>query len=247
MIDTMANVQVTGAPWLAIRHAEHEHIGTIAAAFAKAGRTYRYLDVYRGEPLPDGLAGFAGLIVMGGSMGVYEADRYPFLAAEMNLIRQAAQASLPVLGICLGSQLIAGALGARVFPGSQKEIGWYPVEVVAPQDDLTRGLPSPFMGFHWHGDTFDLPSGSVPLFRSQLCENQGFRWGHNIYALQFHLEVSAEMVAAWLDDQGCRAEIAAVPTLDPQTIRQDTRRYAAELERIGSLVFARFLAIASRE
>jgi len=241
----MANSGIKGKPWLAMRHAEHEHIGTIATAFKSAGLSYRNLDVYRDDPVPTSLAGLGGLVVMGGSMGVYETDRYPFLAAEMDLIHQAAQSSLPALGICLGSQLIAGALGARVYPGPQKEIGWYPVEVVAPQDELAQGLPSPFMGFHWHGDSFDLPSGAAPLFRSQLYENQGFRWGRKIYALQFHLEVSAEMVAAWLNDQGCRAEIAAVPGFDPETIREETRRYAAELERIGAQVFGRFLEIAT--
>jgi GMP synthase (glutamine-hydrolysing) len=229
--------------WLVIRHAEHEHIGTIATALELAGVAYRYLDVYRGEAVPASLADWAGLIVMGGSMGVYETARFPFLAAEMGLIHQAARASLPVLGICLGSQLIAGALGARVYPGPQKEIGWYPVEVVSPQDELTRGLPASFMGFHWHGDTFDLPSGAVPLFRSQLYRNQGFRWGRNIYALQFHLEVTAAMVAEWLNDPGCRAEIASVPGLDPETIRTGTRQHAGELERTGAGVFGRFLEI----
>lgn len=233
-------------PWLAIRHAEHEHIGTIANALKRAGIGYRYLDVYRGAAVPPSLAGWGGLIVMGGSMGVYETARYPFLAAERDLICQAAEESLPVLGICLGSQLIAGALGAQVYPGPQKEIGWYPVEVVEPLDELTQGLPSSFMGFHWHGDTFDLPSGATPLFRSQLYANQGFRWGRKIYALQFHLEVTAAMVADWLNDPGCQAEIAAVPGLDPETIRHGRRQHAGELERIGAQVFDRFLSIAAR-
>jgi GMP synthase (glutamine-hydrolysing) len=243
----MANLATSGKPWLAIRHAEHEHIGTMAAAFERAGIDYRNLDVFRGEAVPASPTSWGGLIVMGGSMGVYEADRYPFLAAEMGLIHQAAQAGLPVLGICLGSQLIAAALGARVFPGPQKEIGWYAVEVLAPADELAAGLPSPFMGFHWHGDSFDLPSGATRLFRSQLYENQGFRWGRKIYALQFHLEVSAAVVAEWLDDPGCRAEIAAVPGLDPETIREGTRRYAAELEQIGAQVFGRFLEMATTD
>ncbi|MBI3934529.1 MAG: gamma-glutamyl-gamma-aminobutyrate hydrolase family protein [Acidobacteria bacterium] len=241
----MPNVPAQGSPWLVIRHVEHEHIGTIATAFERATLEYRYLDVFRGDAVPDHIAGWGGLIVMGGPMGVYETDRYPFLTSEMNLIQQAAQAALPVLGICLGSQLIAGALGARVYPGPRKEIGWYPVEVVAPDDDLTKGLPSPFMGFHWHGDTFDLPSGALPLFRSQLYENQGFRWGRSICALQFHLEVSAAMIEDWLADKGCCSEIASVPGLDLETIWQQTQRYAAPLERLSSQVFTRFLQSAT--
>ncbi len=243
----MTNEGRTGVPWLAIRHAEHEHIGTIAAAFDHAAVRFRYLDVYRGDPVPGSLAGWGGLIVMGGSMGVYEADRHPFLVDEMKLIRQAAAASLPVLGICLGAQLIAGALGARVYPGPAKEMGWYPVELVAPQEELAQGLPPKFMGFHWHGDTFDLPPGAVRLFRSELYENQGFRWGRNIYALQFHLEVNADMVPSWLNNPGCRAEMAAVPGLEPRTIRQQTQQHAAELEHISARVFKRFLEITSCE
>lgn len=241
----MTNCGTKCAPWLAIRHAEHEHIGTIAAALERAALQYRYLDVYRGDAVPATLAGWGGLIVMGGSLGVYDADRHRFLADEMKLIRQAADAALPVLGICLGAQLIAGALGARVYPGPQKEIGWYSVEVVAPRDELARDLPSSFMGFHWHGDTFDLPSGAVRLFRSQLYENQGFRWGRKICGLQFHLEVTAQMAATWLKDDGCCVEMAAVPGLDPGAILQQTHQHGAALERIGSQVFGNFFKIAT--
>ena len=174
-------------------------------------------------------------------MSVYEADRFPFLAAEMNLIRQAAEASLPVLGICLGAQLIAGALGAKVYPGPRNEIGWYPVQVVASDDELARLLPSHFMAFHWHGDTFDLPAGAVRLFRSDLYENQGFRWGRSIYAFQFHFEIDAAMVDDWLADQGCCAEVAAVPGLNPETIREETRKHAAMLGGLSERVFSHIL------
>ena len=228
-------------PWLGVRHVEREHIGTLAAAFERAGLEYRYGDVFRGAPVPETVAGFGGLIVMGGPMAVYEADRYPFLAAEMNLIRRAAQASLPVLGICLGAQLIAGALGARVYPGGQKEIGWYPVEVVAPDDALARELPASFMAFHWHGDTFDLPAGATRLFRSPLYENQGFRWGRRVCGIQFHFEITAGMIDDWLADPGCAAEIAAVPGLDPESIRRQTPQHIAQLERLSAQVFERIL------
>jgi GMP synthase (glutamine-hydrolysing) len=158
----------------------------------------------------------------------------------MNLIRQAAEASLPVLGICLGSQLIAGALGARVYPGSQKEIGWYPVEVVERGDPIAQGLSPNFPALHWHGDTFDLPAGAVRLFRSQLYENQGFRFARNIYALQFHFEINAAMIEDWLTDKGCQKEIAAVPGLNAETIRAETKQNAAGLERLSEQVFTRF-------
>jgi len=236
----MSNFESAAKPWLVFRHAGLEHIGTIAPVFERAGVPYRYLDVYRGEPVPDHLGGIGGLIAMGGPMSVYEAGRYPFLDAEMRLIRRAAEMSMPVLGICLGSQLIAGALGARVYPGSQKEIGWYPVELVEPEDELAGGLPARFMGFHWHGDTFELPAGAKHLFRSALYPNQGFRWGASVCALQFHMEVGAAMIAEWLEDPGCCAEMGAISGLDPQTIRRDTERHAAALERLSAQFFARF-------
>lgn len=241
-MEALASGEPANRPWLVIRHVEQEHIGTMAATFERLGLDYRYLDVYRGEPVPENFTGQGGLIVMGGPMGVYEADRYPFLAAEMRLIQKAAQASMPVLGICLGSQLIAGALGSRVYAGSQKEIGWYPIEVVAPQDDLLLELPSHFLALHWHGDTFDLPPGAVRLFRSQLYENQGFRFGRNIYGFQFHFEVTAAMIADWLQDKGCQTEIAAVPGLRAGSILADTQQHVAQLERLSEQVFTRFLS-----
>jgi GMP synthase (glutamine-hydrolysing) len=238
----VAATQGSALPWLVVRHVEHEHIGTLAAAFEQARMEYRYLDVFRGEAVPEKLSGFGGLIVMGGPMAVYEADRYPFLRQEQNLIRQAADFGCPVLGICLGAQLIAGALGARVYAGARKEIGWYPVEVADAADELTRGLPPSFMAFHWHGDTFDLPQGATRLFRSRMYENQGFRWGRNVYALQFHFEITAAMVEEWLQDGGCCAELAALPDANADGIRRHTRQYMAQLERLSGEVFQRFFA-----
>ena len=229
------------AAWLVLRHVEHEHIGTLAQILGKAGMEYRYLDVFRGEAVPDSPARCRGLILMGGPMGVYEAARYPFLQDEQRLIRQAAEAGLPVLGICLGSQLIAGALGARVYPGPKKEIGWYPVEVTAPTDEFTTGLPARFMAFHWHGDTFDLPAGAIRLFRSDLYENQGFRYGSNVFAIQFHLEINAAMVVEWLADGGCQRELAAAPDTNPEAIRQQTAQWMGELGKLSGRLFGLFL------
>jgi GMP synthase (glutamine-hydrolysing) len=226
--------------WLVVRHVEHEGIGTLAGVLERERIGYRYCDVFRGDRVPETASALGGLIVMGGPMGVYEADRFPFLTAEMNLIRRAADAGLPVLGICLGSQLIAGALGARVYPGGRKEIGWYSVEVAAPDDPLAQILPPRFMTFHWHGDTFDLPAEATHLFRSELFENQGFRWGANVLAIQFHFEITAAMIDEWLADSGCRAEIASVPGLNAAAIRSETAQHAAALERLSVQVFREF-------
>ncbi|OFV93726.1 MAG: hypothetical protein A3F68_11425 [Acidobacteria bacterium RIFCSPLOWO2_12_FULL_54_10] len=207
---------------------------------------YQYLDVFRGEKVPNALENYAGLIIMGGPMGVYEADRYPFLMDEQCLVQNAVQNNRPVLGICLGSQIIASALGARVYPGHEKEIGWYQVEVTE-NEEMTVGLPSNFMAFHWHGDTFDLPQGAVRLFRSQRYENQGFCWRANALAIQFHFEVSPEMIDDWLLNEGCCTEISALPNVKPEVIRQQTAEYGKTLEELSMHFFERFINRSNRE
>jgi GMP synthase (glutamine-hydrolysing) len=243
--DSLPMTPSRNSEWVVLRHVEHEHIGTLAMLLERARMRHRYVDLFHGDPLPENPAQFGGLIVMGGPMGVYESSRYPFLKPEIALIRRAADAGLPVLGICLGSQLIAASLGASVYPGPTKEIGWYEVEVTAPEDDWTVGLSPRFMGFHWHGDTFDLPAGAVRLFRSSLYENQGFRWGKNVLALQFHCEVNRAMIGEWLSDEGCRAEMAALPEVDPETIRLQTAEWSGKLEELGGELFGRFLKAVS--
>ena len=130
-------------------------------------------------------------------MGVYEDDVYRHLSDEIRLIRSALQANVPVLGVCLGSQLLAAALGARVSPGT-REIGWFPVELSAEasRDPLWAGIPSPFTPFHWHGDAFDLPEGCVGLARSAHTACQAFVYRELAYGLLFHLEVTEPMVHA---------------------------------------------------
>jgi GMP synthase (glutamine-hydrolysing) len=236
-----AGVPAREIPWLAIRHVPHEHLGTLSAVLEQLRMPYKYLDVFQGEPVPENLSGLRGLIVMGGPMGVYESDCYPFLQSEQDLIRKAAASSVPVLGICLGAQLVAAALGARVYRGPRKEIGWYEVERVETSDPVMGALPFSFMAFHWHGDTFDLPSGAVRLSRSALYEDQVFRWGRNVYALQFHLEVNASMIEEWLNDPGCQAELAGTPNVQAETIREQAKQWARPLEQLSAQFFRRFL------
>lgn len=175
----------------------------------------------------------AGLIVMGGPMGVYEQDRYPFLKRELSFIRKAMEADKPVLGICLGSQLIAHALGARVYPNAKKEIGWYRVHLTSEgkKDPLMKGANAPWV-FQWHGDTFDLPRGARRLASSTLCKNQAFRYGDNVYALQYHLEVDGPMIREWLDQPGAEMELAAV---DPGTREKMTSALRLRLPALRPL------------
>ncbi|NJN68622.1 MAG: type 1 glutamine amidotransferase [Chloroflexaceae bacterium] len=153
--------------------------------------------LYAGDPLPS-VAAIDWLIVMGGPMGANDDDRYLWLADEKRVIDQAIRQGRVVLGICLGAQLIAQVLGARVFPNPHKEIGWFPIELTAEgqQSPLFGFLPRQFPVFQWHGDTFDLPHGAVHLASSEACHHQAFAYDHRVVGLQFHLEVTAESVQA---------------------------------------------------
>ncbi len=149
-----------------------------------------------GQPLPDH-GEVAGAVVMGGPMNVDETERFPALAAEREWLAEAARRELPLLGICLGAQLLARALGAEVRPGERKEIGFAPVDVSAPDDPVLGGLAPRTEVLHWHGDVFDLPDGAQRLASSELTENQAFRVG-NAWGVLFHAEGDLALVEAWL-------------------------------------------------
>jgi GMP synthase (glutamine-hydrolysing) len=182
-----------------LQHHRVENLGTIAEALEGAALAWQYIRVHEGHPVPREMKGAGGLIVMGGPMAAYQADRYPFLRDEMMLIEQAVTEELPVLGVCLGAQIVAAALGAKVTRNpAGKEIGWYPVTLsdAAQEDRLWRGVAPTITPFHWHGDIFELPAGAVSLASSEKTPCQAFRYGNSVYALQFHIEVTPESVAA---------------------------------------------------
>jgi len=150
------------------------------------------------------------VIVMGGPMSVHDEARYPWLRAEKAFLREAIARGKSVLGVCLGAQLIAHVLGARVYPNPEKEIGWHPITAVP----VTAGasafrLPQEQEAFHWHGETFDLPPGSVHLARSAACENQAFQVGEKVIGLQFHLETTVDSARALVTN--CRADLQTGP------------------------------------
>ena len=181
---------------LVFRHVKHEGLGTLADALSRAGLTFHYRDIVKNPlPLPSPAA-IAGLIVLGGPMGVYEGDQYPFLRKETAYIKRVLSAKKPLLGICLGAQLIAQALGARVFPGPHKEFGWHRVQLTpeGKRDPFFKESPPTPWVFQWHGDTFTLPKGAELLATGPRCRHQAFRYGSGVYGLQFHLEVNKTMI-----------------------------------------------------
>ncbi len=225
-----------------LKHVPHEGIGTLREAIESRHRAYLETALYA-EPAPPDLHGCSGLIVMGGPMNVYEEEAFPFLRDEDRLLKEAFSRRLPVLGICLGAQLMAKAAGARVVKGAKKEIGWYGLhlEEAAASDCAFVGLPRDIEVFQWHGDTFELPPGAVRLASSSLFPNQAFRLYEGAYALQFHVEVTEEMVHEWIDVNG--EELAGLQgEIDPVRIRTETHAKIAALARTAESLYGGLLA-----
>ena len=220
---------------LILRHMLHEPGGTLETALTGAGLGLRYVDLFQELPVRLPLDESAGLIVLGGAMNVDQTERYPFLAAEVKWIEQVLSEELPLLGICLGSQLLAKTLGAKVYPAPRKEIGWYSIELTAAAaDDRLFAQSGVRTVFQWHGDTFDLPAGAVHLARSPVCENQAFRYGSSAYAMQFHIEMTAAMIDDWLTEAGNCRELAELDYIDPREHPRANRGRAAAIASTGS-------------
>ena len=181
------------------QHVPFEGIGSMESVFRDSGALLDYTH-YFADQNPPPLDAFDLLLVMGGPMGVYDEVEFPWLKEEKRALKAALFAGKPVLGICLGAQLMAEVLGGKVTKNPHKEIGWFPVECLpeAASSWATEYFPERFNTFHWHGDTFSIPSGASPLFRSEGCANQGFAWGENALALQFHPEITPETAVSWV-------------------------------------------------
>jgi GMP synthase-like glutamine amidotransferase len=189
---------------LAFRHVPFEGMGMIEQSLTSHGIEFHYADLYASGAPPANPAGCDGLIFMGGPMSAN--DDLPYLRCEEEYVRQAMDRGIPILGVCLGSQMIARALGANVRRNGVKEIGWFEIAPTAAgrSDPLFSAVRDRETVFHWHGETFDLPAGAELLASSERCRNQAFRVGVNVYGLQFHLEVTPEMIAGWcLEDENC--------------------------------------------
>ena len=229
------------AIWV-IQHIHCETLGTIAEALDREGITIQSVRVFAGEQIPKEMGAAAGLIVMGGPVGVYEQDRYPFFRDEICLIEQALTEKKAILGVCLGSQLLAAVLGARVAKGKQKEIGWYPVTLsrAAMADPLWKGIESPFTAYHWHGDVFELPRGAEALASSALTPYQAFRYGKNAYGFLFHMEVTEKIIQEMVQTFADELQEAQI---DGREILEKARDYLPGLRKIGDTIFQRWVIL----
>jgi GMP synthase (glutamine-hydrolysing) len=238
-----ADASGEGMFWLVLRHSPAEGLGLLANALRERGIHHRYLDLPRGEPVPRDLRGLGGLIVLGGPMAVHQPERHPFLAAESALVERALTAGRPVLGVCLGAQLIAQVLGARVYPGERREVGWAPVTLTdeGRDDPVFGGGEARLTVFHMHGDTYELPPDGQNLASSALYEQQAFRWGEVVYGLQFHLEFTEPMIARLMSEPESRDFVVGAQ-VDPQAVLAETGAHVRDLGDVAARVFSNFFA-----
>jgi GMP synthase (glutamine-hydrolysing) len=217
VVDVMKSV-------LAIRHVHFEDLGAFGTVLETAGYTIRYSEAGL-EPIAPSDADAADLlVVLGGPIGVYDDGLYPFLRETARLLERRLAAGRHTLGICLGAQLMAHVLGARVYPGTAKEIGWAPLSLTQAGEQSPLNHLRDISVLHWHGDTFDLPAGATRLASTAQTLNQAYAVGEHALGLQFHPEVEARNFERWLIGHAC--EIASVPGLSVAGLREDTARHA---------------------
>ena len=217
-----------------LQHVPFEGPGSIGPWLEARRADVGLTRLYAGDPLPRADQ-IDGLVVMGGPMSVNDEDEFAWLRPEKRLVRDAVDRGIPVLGVCLGAQLIASALGARVYSGPAKEIGWFPIQGV-PDVAPAFQFPPECLAFHWHGETFDLPPGAVRLASSAACENQAFQVGRNAIALQFHLETTPASAVALVEH--CRDELVPGPYVQTESelLAAPAERYAGVNGLMGKVL-----------
>ena len=224
---------------LVIEHHAADTPGALAPALGRAGFSLDLVRRHAGEALPASVADHAGLVLLGGPMGAAD----PALAPEYRLLEQALAAGMPVLGICLGSQMLATALGGTVARAPRSEVGWHAIDLTPPAtcDALFQVFPPRFTTFHWHGDAFTLPPGAVALASSALTPCQAFRHGPRTYGLQFHLEADRPVLEAMASAYGDELDDAG---LAPAALFDEAGRYLADHARYGAAFFAGWARLA---
>lgn len=206
--------------WSCLQHVPFEGPGYLDTWSRGRGHELRRVEVWSGAPLPE-TGESDGLFILGGPMNVYEEDRYPWLAPEKRFIERILSEGKPILGICLGAQLLAVVLGGVVSENTRKEIGWFPVQITPEGRKIGHfaGFPDDFMAFHWHGDRFSIPEGAVLAASSEACAEQAFVYGERVVGLQFHLESTEKSIQSLV--QHCGEEITCGPYVqDPPTMEE---------------------------
>ena len=218
---------------VAFRHVPFEGAGHLESVLREHGIEFQYADLYRADAATPDLSDAAAVVVLGGPMSMN--GGLPWLRREQRLVERAVADGMPVLGICLGAQMLAQSLGAKVYRNPGKEIGWFEVHFTeAARDSLFAGMGGAETFFHWHGETFDLPAGAELLAWSDDCRNQAFRW-RNVCGVQFHPEVTPEMIADWCrQDENC-GDVRELETLP------DPAFHSVHLRQVASLIFRRWL------
>jgi GMP synthase (glutamine-hydrolysing) len=234
---------------LVFQHVAAEPLGTLDPLIRRRGHRIRFVNFERDPDAQPNIDRYRGLVVLGGPMNVEDQGHRPHLRTELRVIEQALRQGKPVLGICLGAQLLAHVLGAPVRRHERPEIGWYDLHLTdAGQADPMLGKLAPRTPvFQWHGYTFDLPEGAVQLARTDTCEQQAFRWGDSAYGLQFHPEVDEPLIERWLEKPEHADELChpALPH-GRETIREHTRERAAPLQQQAAPAFEAFLDLVGR-
>ena len=234
---------------LVFQHVAVEPLGTLDALIRARGHRIRFHNFERHPDAEPDVDRYRGLVVLGGPMNVEDQNRRPHLKTELNAIERALEQGKPVLGICLGAQLLAHVLGAPVQRHRQAEIGWYDLEMsVEGRSDAVLGAAGERLPvFQWHSYSYDLPSGATHLARTETCEQQAFRFGSNAYGFQFHLEADEGVIERWLTLPWFRAELeaAGLPT-DEQGIRVETAKLVTATRRSADAVFNNFLDLIGR-
>ena len=227
---------------LVFQHVAYEPLGTLDPRLRREGFRIRYVNFARHPHAAPAIDGYDALVVLGGPMNVDESAQHPHLRHEVRVIRDALDRGRPVLGICLGAQLLAHALGARVGRAPEPEIGWYEVRKssAATDDPLLGHFDDVERVFQWHGDAFELAPGATHLASSERCPNQAFRIGDAAWGLQFHLEVDAPMIARWLTTPRHARDVAGLHG-GPEGILRDTERFAARQHALAEEAFDAFV------
>jgi len=223
---------------LAIRHVPFEDLGSYALPLAQAGYAIRYVDAAAADFAVLAKQHWDLLVVLGGPIGVNDGTDYPFLAPELAFVESRLKTDAPTLGICLGSQFIAKALGAKVYRIEEVEVGWSPLRLTAAgRSSPLKHLAGPV--FHWHGEAFELPAGATHLASTRLTPNQGFSWGRATLAMQFHPEVTERGLEQWY--VGNSGELRQLD-LKPGELRRSAAAHAATMQQQGVALLSDWLA-----